>query len=176
LLFVGFVAGIVFLTTFNTVVAYTNTLDFCLSCHAMEAMAYQEYRETVHYTNASGVRAICADCHVPEPFIPKMIAKIRATYNELPRQILGTINTPEKYEARREFLAEVVWARMRANDSRECRDCHAWEAMAADAQALRAQREHAAGRQEGKTCIDCHQGIAHRLPQSMMEPEGGFTF
>jgi len=33
----------------------------------------------------------------------------------------------------------------------------------------RAQIRHAEGKQEGKTCIDCHKGIAHRLPAGTFE-------
>lgn len=169
LLLVGFLAGIVFWISFTAVVAFTNTMTFCTSCHAMEAFVYAEYQETTHYTNASGVRVICADCHVPEAFIPKMIAKTRATVVEVPAWILGTINTAEKFEARRQVLAERTWARMRATDSRECRGCHSWEAMSAEAQAPRAWREHERGRQAGETCVDCHIGIAHELPEAYRE-------
>ena len=66
LLFVGFVAGIVFWGGFNTVVEATNEEQFCIGCHEMRDNVYQEYKETIHYTNRTGVRAICSDCHVPK--------------------------------------------------------------------------------------------------------------
>jgi cytochrome c-type protein NapC len=169
LLLAGFVVGVVFWASFNAVVAYTNTMSFCTSCHVMEAFVYTEYRETPHYSNASGVRVACADCHVPEAFIPKMVAKTRATVVEVPSWLVGTINTEERFEAHRQRLAERVWARMRATDSRECRTCHSWDAMSAEAQAPRAQREHERGRQAGETCIDCHIGVAHKLPEAYLE-------
>jgi cytochrome c-type protein NapC len=169
LLATGFLAGALTWAGFLEVVASTNTLDFCISCHEMRENPYAEYRESAHFATRSGVRPNCADCHVPSRFFPKMATKIRATYVELPAHLMGKMDTPEKYDARREHLAERVWARMRADDSAACRSCHDVDAMSAGKQALRAVREHEAGFAEGDTCIDCHQGIAHRLPESMLE-------
>jgi nitrate/TMAO reductase-like tetraheme cytochrome c subunit len=142
----------------------TNTLAFCTSCHEMDQLVYQEYKETIHYNNPSGVRATCSDCHVPDPWVHKVVRKIKAT-NELWHKALGTVDTPEKFEARRMLLAERVWASMRRTDSRECRNCHAWDAMSLDGQARRAQVQHTEAQEKGETCIDCHQGIAHHKPQ-----------
>lgn len=169
LVLAGLIVGALGWQGFNTVVAYTNTVEFCTSCHAMEAYVYPDYTKSTHYSNASGVRVTCADCHVPNAFIPKMIAKGRATVVEVPRHIRGRINTEEKFEAHKLELAERVWARMKANDSRECRDCHSWEAMSEAAQPTRAWREHVQGRADGETCIDCHRGVAHSLPAEYLE-------
>lgn len=164
LLVVGGVGGVVFWGGFNTFMEYSNRLEFCVSCHEMRAFVFEEYKQSVHWSNRSGVRAVCADCHVPREWGPKLWRKIQATYKELPHKVLGTIGTPEKFEAKRAELAESVWAAMKATDSRECRNCHGWEAMAKASQLPRAQEKHREARDEGKTCIDCHQGIAHRLP------------
>lgn len=169
LLAAGFLAGALAWAGFLEVVASTNTLEFCISCHEMRDNPYAEYKESAHFGSRSGVRPNCADCHVPPGFFPKMATKIRATYVELPAHLMGKMDTPEKYNARREHLAERVWARMRADDSAACRGCHDVNAMSAEDQALRAVREHEAGFAAGETCIDCHQGIAHRLPESMLE-------
>lgn len=169
LLAFGFIAGALAWAGFLEVVAKTNTLEFCLSCHEMRDNPWAEYKESVHFASRSGVRPNCADCHVPSAFFPKMRAKIRATYVELPAHFMGKMDTPEKYDARREHLAERVWARMRENDSAPCRSCHDVNAMSTEVQALRAVREHEAGFEAGDTCIDCHQGIAHHLPDSMLE-------
>ena len=118
---VGGIAGIIFWGGFNTFMEYTNTLDFCISCHEMEENVFQEYKRTIHYTNRTGVRTICSDCHVPKEWTPKLLRKIRAT-NELFHHFLGTINTPDKFEDRRLELAEHVWATMKVNDSQECRN------------------------------------------------------
>ncbi|MEA7581093.1 NapC/NirT family cytochrome c, partial [Salmonella enterica subsp. enterica serovar Anatum] len=41
-----------------------DTTEFCVSCHSMQPV-YQEYKQSVHFQNASGVRAECHDCHIP---------------------------------------------------------------------------------------------------------------
>lgn len=163
------ILGIVLTGGFLKTVEATNTLGFCTSCHEMQAFVYQEYKETVHYSNASGVRVICADCHVPKEFFAKMWRKTQASFNELPAHFLGKIDTSEEFEAHRAELAQRVWDRMRANDSASCRTCHSYEAMNLEAQDRYARRKHSPEYLEktGRTCIDCHEGIAHRLPEDM---------
>lgn len=163
LLVVGFVGGIIFWGGFNTAMEATNTEAFCISCHEMEENVYREYRKTVHYNNRTGVRATCPDCHVPKQWTHKFVRKIQAS-NELFHKALGSINTPEKFEAKRLTLATHVWESMQATDSRECRNCHDFQSMDYSVQQRRASSIHQKGFDEGKTCIDCHKGIAHALP------------
>lgn len=167
----GALSGILFWGGLHTVVEQTNRMEFCVSCHEM-GRVFEEYKQSPHYKNAAGVRAICADCHVPKPWGPKMVRKVQAT-NDLYHTILGTIDTPEKYEAKRLQLAERVWARMRDNDSRECRSCHAFEFMDFHEQDDRASRKmkKVVDRNTGETCIDCHKGIAHKLPADYDEDD-----
>jgi len=161
-----FVIGIIFWGGFNMFMEHTNTLEFCISCHEMQDTVYQEYKETVHYKNSSGVRAICSDCHVPKPWGPKLLRKIYAS-NELLHTMLGTVDTVEKFEAKRLEMAERVWTSMRETDSRECRNCHAYGTMDLELQDRSARKKHDPERlaKSGKTCIDCHDGIAHNLPE-----------
>ncbi|MCC6718359.1 MAG: NapC/NirT family cytochrome c [Acetobacteraceae bacterium] len=119
----GFFSGIIFWGGFNTGMEATNTLDFCISCHEMRNTVYQEYRQIIHFTNRSGVRAVCSDCHVPKDWTHKLIRKVQAS-GELYGKLMGTISTPEKFEAKRLTLARREWARMKGADSRECRNCH----------------------------------------------------
>lgn len=165
---VGGIAGILFWGSFNTAMEVTNTTEFCISCHEMGDNVGNEYRQTVHFQNRTGVRAGCADCHVPDPWIYKVVRKIKAS-NELYHWALGTIDTPEKFEDKRLTLAKYVWADMKETDSRECRNCHTWDAMLSDQQKKRAQKQHETARAEGMTCIDCHKGIAHRPVHALLE-------
>ena len=159
-----FIAGIVMWGGFNTAMEVTNTLPFCISCHEMESTVYQEYKHSVHFTNRSGVSATCSDCHVPREWLPKVIRKIHAS-KELYHWIKGSIDTPEKFEAKRHELATRVWDSMKASDSRECRNCHQFDVMALEDQARFAARIHGDAPDKGQTCIDCHKGITHNLPQ-----------
>lgn len=132
----------------------------------------EELKETVHYKNASGVQAICADCHVPKDFFPKVYAKVMAV-KDIYHEVIGTIDTPEKYEAYRWKMANAVWDKMRSNDSRECRSCHDYDNMDLSEQERIARKKHARGAagESKKTCIDCHQGIAHTEPDEPDEPD-----
>ena len=164
----GFIGGILFWGGFNTLMELTNTEQFCIGCHEMRDNVYQEIQPTIHFTNRSGVRAICSDCHVPHDWTHKMARKMQAS-KEVWGWIFGTIRTREKFLAKRRELAEREWARFKANDSLECRNCHEFQAMDFTRQSKRGADAHstalAAGRNAGdKTCIDCHKGIAHRLP------------
>ncbi len=155
------IVGVIFWGGFNTAMEVTNTLDFCISCHEMEENVYQEYKETVHYTNRSGVRATCSDCHVPDPWVHKVVRKVQAS-NEVLHKVLGTIDTPEKFDEKRLTLAKNVWRAMKTTDSRECRNCHDFNSMDPENQKKRARKQHINGMQAGNTCIDCHKGIAHK--------------
>jgi cytochrome c-type protein NapC len=68
-------------------------------------------------------------------------------------------------------MATREWERMKANDSRECRNCHSFEAMSKEKHRGTPYKKHMAAKAEGKTCIDCHKGIAHQLPKEYEEPE-----
>ena len=172
LLAVGFASGVIFWGGFNTVVEATNTEQFCISCHEMRDNVYAEYKETIHYSNRTGVRAVCADCHVPKDWTHKMIRKVQAT-KELYGKVMGTIDTKEKFEAKRLELARNEWARMKAADSRECRNCHGFQSMNTEVQKPRAKKAHELGQRDKQTCIDCHKGIAHHKPHGMTEADEG---
>jgi cytochrome c-type protein NapC len=160
----GFIAGIIFWGGFNTAMEATNTLAFCTGCHEMESTVFQEYKQTVHYANRSGVRAICSDCHVPHAWIPKLRRKIAAS-NEVFHKLAGSINTPAKFEAKRLEMAKHVWATMESTDSRECRNCHSFDGMSPEKQKPVAAQIHVYAKTEKKTCIECHKGIAHKMPE-----------
>ena len=160
---VFFVGGILFWGGFNAAVDMTNTLEFCTTCHEMRDTVYQEYKQTIHYSNRSGIRAICSDCHVPKDWSHKIARKMKASF-EIWGKITGSIDTREKFEARRMVLATHEWERLKESNSRECRNCHAFDAMSAGLQKQEPYKRHMQAREEGKTCIDCHKGIAHKLP------------
>lgn len=165
-----FIAGIIFWGGFNTAMEATNTMEFCVSCHEMENNVYAEYKPTIHYSNRTGVRAGCPDCHVPDPWVHKMVRKIQAS-NELYHKVVGTIDTPEKFEEHRLAMAKRVWKTMKETDSRECRNCHNFESMAPQFQKPRARNQHLNAFKDGQTCIDCHKGIAHNNVRHMLTDE-----
>jgi len=167
---VFFIIGVFFWGGFNTAMDATNQEKFCISCHEMEDNVFEEYKKTIHYANRSGVRATCPDCHVPKEWTHKMVRKIQAS-KEVWHKMLGTIDTPEKFDNKRLELAQNEWRRMKANDSRECRNCHDFEAMSIAYQKPRAIKQHTNALQNGNTCIDCHKGIAHKPVHQLMDEE-----
>lgn len=160
----GFIAGIIFWGGFNTALEATNTEAFCISCHEMEDNVFMEIKDTIHYSNRSGVRATCPDCHVPHQWTDKIARKMQAS-KEVWGKIFGTISTREKFLEKRRELAEHEWARLKANDSLECRNCHNFDYMDFTRQGKRAAEFNSTALASGEaTCIDCHKGIAHKLP------------
>ncbi len=170
LLIVGVFGGVIFWGGFNTGMEATNTLSFCISCHEMRDNVYQEYKETIHYSNRTGVRAICSDCHVPKDWTHKLIRKAKASF-EIWGKLTGVIDTKEKFEANRMRLATDEWERMKASGSRECRNCHNFDAMSSELQKQTPYKKHMKAKEEGQTCIDCHKGIAHHLPKEYKDDD-----
>ena len=166
LCWLGFLLAIavgVFLTVGSSkVIETTNTTEFCTSCHSMQWVK-EEWMESAHYKNASGVRAECSDCHVPHALGPKLYAKMMAA-KDVWGEIMGTIDTEEKFEEHRWEMANRVWAKMEATDSRECRSCHEFNSMDFSEQEKLSRKKHKRAEEEGKTCIECHKGVAHEEP------------
>ena len=161
IIFLTLLVGGIFITGFNTAVDKIDNLEFCISCHYVKASIYQEYKESKHYQNRTGVRADCDDCHVPKPFIPLVLSKINAI-KHIYHHLIGSIDTLEKFESKRLILAEREWKRMKETDSRECRSCHNDKAMSFSLQKRRAQVQHRDAEKNNETCIDCHKGITHK--------------
>lgn len=158
----AFLIGVGFTGGFFGGLKFASTNAFCTSCHEMDAPA-QELTHRSHWINAFGVRAGCADCHVPPTFVAGLIRHVQAS-EEVWGHVLGELNTPAKFEAHRLELAQKVWTELKDNDSAECRSCHTPAAMAFAQQPAAASTAHQALGTSGNTCIDCHRGIAHTLP------------
>ncbi|MGI9330042.1 MAG: NapC/NirT family cytochrome c [Gammaproteobacteria bacterium] len=162
----AFFAGAIALGSFNWVIHATSTTDFCLTaCHSHTLFVKPEYEASTHFSNRSGVRAECADCHIPKGWFSVVAMKVAVSGDIIP-ELMGKLNTEEKWEAHRGEMAEDVWAQFRANDSQFCRHCHDPASMNSEKQSPMAARIHASLEPGGKTCIDCHRGIVHALPQA----------
>ncbi|OCW56367.1 NapC/NirT family cytochrome c [Hoeflea olei] len=158
----GVLVGVFGFVGFHTALEKTTTTEFCVSCHSMADNNFEEYKQTVHYKNPSGVRAGCPDCHVPKGGLELYQAKLLAA-KDVWSEIAGTIDTREKFNSERLRMAKTVWATMKANDSAQCRSCHSYDAMDFEHQRPKAVKMRQAAK-DGGTCIDCHKGIAHELP------------
>lgn len=171
---VGIVGGIIIWGGLNTGMAWTNRTEFCISCHEM-TIPYEELKQTAHYKNRSGTTVHCADCHVassksPNDYARQSTAKLMAA-RDIVGHILGTVDTPEKYEAHRLTMKKRVWEKMKASDSKECRNCHDFNTMDTDKQKDRSVVKHESAIEDGQTCIDCHKGISHKPLHHLLEQE-----
>jgi len=164
----GFAAGVVFWGGIHFAMELTNTETFCVSCHEHYEFNYKEYTASKHYSNESGVRAICTDCHVPEEWAYKVMRKV-FVLNELYYHAIGSLSTREKFEAKRLTMAERVWQSMEGSDSRECRNCHHYDSMNFKYQDGVAVRQHSLAKERGVTCIVCHRGLVHHIPSGAPE-------
>jgi len=160
---IAFLVGIGFTGSFVAGLKYAETDKFCTSCHEMST-PFQEYTHSVHYKNEFGIQASCGNCHVPPAFFPGLLRHIQA-YAEVWGHMRGELDTPAKYESHRLQLAQKIWKELTANDSAECRSCHTPDAMAFAKQPPMAASAHQSMATSGMTCIDCHTGVAHSLPQ-----------
>lgn len=166
LLGIGLLVGLGFVGSTSAVLIATGTEKFCATtCHEMENNVYAEFKGTIHDVNSSGVRATCVDCHVPRTGIPLYFRKINAARDLWGHFVTGSINTREKFEAKRYEMAVRVWTYMKQSGSRECKACHNMDK--AETSSEKAQVRHARAKAENMACIDCHYAIAHN------EPEGG---
>jgi len=171
---VGVLGGIIIWGGLNTGMEWTNRTEFCLSCHEM-SIPYEELKKTVHFKNRSGTTVSCADCHVagskhPLDYARKLTMKVMAARDVI-GHIRGTVDTPEKFEAHRLAMAQRVWEKMKDSDSKECRNCHQFETMDPEKQKDRSVVKHEGAIEDGKTCIDCHKGIAHKPVHQLLEQE-----
>ena len=163
LLGIGCILGLAIIIVPHAGIKLTSNTEFCVSCHAMQPV-YQEYKQSVHFKNASGVRAECRDCHIP-PDVPGMLWRKLEAANDLYQNFIAhSIDTPEKFEAKRAELAKREWKRMKDNNSVGCRSCHNYEAMEHSKQHPEAAKQMSIAAKDNQSCVDCHKGIAHQLP------------
>jgi len=167
--FSGAILGAFGFAGFEVVIHETSTVEFCLVCHDRDIGLEMAGRP--HERGANGLEVGCSDCHLPHSFWPKVVAKTKSGIKDVYHQALGTIDSPAKFEARRMHMATEVWEAMNENDSRECRYCHDETRWSLVKQSEKAIKFHGPALSNGKTCIDCHKGLAHELPEGIVPDE-----
>ena len=164
LLVLGVVLGAVGVIGTQVGVELTGTNPFCSNaCHSMQWVA-KEYEASVHHVNRTGVKAGCHDCHIPHSYPAILVYKTKAGIKDVIGEMSGVISTEEKFNKERARMAKEVWDEYKENNSARCRACHVFskEIVAKQKEEVRPRHEQVlAG---SATCIDCHQGIAHKAP------------
>ena len=158
---IGGVAGVIAALTAEEVDHLTSTDEFCTSCHAMQTYIAdsETYKTSVHQTTTSGVRAGCADCHIPGGLISATYTHVVNGVSDIWGEIHLDYENPATWEAERSRLAYAVRDWFRDNDSVTCRECH--EEASIKPQRKRGLKQHAEARETGMTCIDCHYNLVH---------------
>ncbi len=164
LVVVGLLIGAGVTIATQVMVAATGTNEFCGgACHSMQWVA-QEYRQSGHYVNRTGVKAGCHDCHIPHAYPELLWYKAKAGLHDAIAEMRGVISTEEKFKQERLRLAKSVWAEYRETDSANCRECHAFTSEVLAKQKSFVQPMHRKALAKEATCIDCHKGVAHTAP------------
>lgn len=164
LVLLGAVLGSAGIVGTQLMVAATGTNEFCGgACHSMKWVA-NEYKQSGHFANRTGVQAGCHNCHIPHSYPELLWYKAKAGTKDAIGEMRGVISTEEKFKKERTRMAKLVWAEFRENDSANCRTCHIFTPEVLAKQKEFAQKMHAGRKAENKTCIDCHTGIAHETP------------
>lgn len=162
----AFALGAIALGSFNYVLHTTSSTEFCYVCHSHDAFIRPEYEASSHFSNTSGVQAGCADCHLPQDnWFALTWTKAVVSFDIIP-ELMGRLDTAEKYEEHRPEMAESVWRDYFASDSANCRGCHNSAAMDLENQDRRTARQHSRAEERGETCIECHYGIVHVAPEN----------
>jgi cytochrome c nitrite reductase small subunit len=108
----------------------------CVNCHILRP-EFDAWQKASHHATA-----VCVDCHLPQAFVPKYIAKVENGYRHGEKFTSGNFEEPITVKARgREILEE------------NCRRCHG--ALVA---------ELTAGADEPRdplSCVRCHRGVGH---------------
>ena len=173
--FIAFGLGALALGTTNYILHETGKTEFCYTCHSHEAFIRPEYEASSHFQNAAGVRAGCSDCHLPhDNWFNLVYTKMVVSLDVVP-ELMGKLDTAEKYEAHRAEMAESVWREYKENDSAYCKHCHSFDAMNLEAQDRRTARRHSKAMEGEGTCIDCHWGLVHKPPENAEEILEGLT-
>ena len=148
----------------QVMVTATGTDEFCGgACHSMVWVA-QEYKQSIHYANRTGVRATCHDCHIPHAYPELLWYKAKAGIHDVIEEARGTISTEDKFKKERLRLAKRVWAEFKQTNSANCQHCHAFTPEIVAKQKEGAQPMHKMVLSKEATCIDCHKGVAHTAP------------
>ncbi len=141
---------------------YTSSDAFCgTTCHSMQAHVTSDpvYVESAHRATRSGVRAGCADCHIPHGIVPSTWAHLRGGIKDVISELTNDFGERSAWERGRDERANTVRDWLLETDSATCRHCH--DEVAIEPERTRGQRQHADARERGLTCIACHYNLVH---------------
>ncbi len=136
------IAGLVMALGLEEMDRFTNTDEFCTSCHLTQTYIAdtEAYKTSSHRTRSSGVIPGCADCHIPKGLIPATTIHVVKGFEDLLGEYTHDYDDPKVWKAERPRLAHAVRDWFLANDSVTCRECHVESAI--KPKRKRGQRQH----------------------------------
>lgn len=171
---VGLLLGAAILAGVQYAMKVTSTTEFCVSCHSMQK-PQAEWETSVHFSNRKGIRAECADCHIPQDNVFHYVkTKVFAVKDLWNTYVTDKLPDEEAFEKHRLEMAKSVWEDLKQNNSATCRNCHSFEAMEIASQVPAAQKMHKTGIETNQTCIDCHKGVAHFMPEMEVDDKAAY--
>lgn len=169
LLAAGALVGAAVLVATTQMVRATSTNEFCAgACHSMQ-WANAAYQRSVHYSNSMGMRAGCADCHIPHhtghsgplDYLQLVAFKTHIGIRDMIAEVRGTISTREKWEEARPRLSEEFEQWVKDGHSITCTGCHDLRAFGGDysemTKMVHADLLHA----KAVNCLKCHKHVGH---------------
>lgn len=157
LLFIGICFGIALSLGGAEMIERTSGVEFCSSCHSMKGVAQAYYNDVHGGNNKHGVKAKCADCH-------------------LPHDDVFTYVTAKAYTGAKDVLGEIFWAdtfdwvgnlehRKEFTYTSGCIKCHSLESIQYDIpKAYLAHKDFLTGKVE--SCVQCHEHVGHKNIQA----------
>jgi nitrate/TMAO reductase-like tetraheme cytochrome c subunit len=171
----GIVLGIVIAGTTTWMVNASSSSNFCATeCHSMK-WAAAAWEKSPHYRNPFGVRASCADCHIPfesRPATPfqyvfgTLWTKGLDGVQDVAAKLRGVIADEAEWNAEKPRLSAEVRAWFKQTHSATCQGCHKLDAFETTGPSAFMAMEVHAGLIKASTvyCLECHSGIAHVYP------------
>ena len=133
----------------------TSDAQFCVNCHSMEPFEKAHIADIHGGNNDHGVRATCAQCHLPhDSSFNYLYTKARTGIHDLYVENFGDLENID-WQAKRAHREEYVY------DS-GCITCHSnlEEATKASPDALIAHKPYFLGQTDDK-CVTCHEHVGH---------------
>lgn len=141
----------------------------CIDCHAEDAGSH--WQDSLHMANNLGCVA-CHDIHQPKDaaLIPKQQVEVCGVCHKPQKSGVHALhaeldNNPPCTQCHNPHADQSPAGLMLQNRSAGCRSCHDLVAMATDPTVTdKATSYHKVMVRKDRSCLDCHQGVAHGPP------------
>lgn len=154
LVFAGFIICLGFLRSGKTVLKYTSTDSYCISCH-IHPHADQSWKLSTHYNNKSGTIVHCTECHLPPEGEAYIFAKTKHGFKDI-------------YGYLFKDSADINWEKKKQLENaigfvyeKSCLKCHQnLFPVTLSVNGGNAHLSYISG-QEDLSCINCHLNVGH---------------